>query len=144
GWYILLSWHVPPDGIFLTPIRCYLMTGAVLAFAAYWGVLVASPLASRLNRFTPQLLDFAAASALGVTVILKPDHMAISLDALFRNLTRLPEWTFAAIFIVGLWAVVMFLPRPPFFTVFSHGIPFALTMIVVLVAARPPYRFSVN
>jgi hypothetical protein len=145
-WYAVMASEMSPTSEFLTPARCYLLAGVILAVFGYVALSRVPGLGflARLNRWMPALVVLACVAALAAAFALRWTHMATSADAWQYCLTRTPYWQGVWPVIVGFAALGLLLPAPPHRWVFVIGVPAHMALILLLAWSRDPYYVGIG
>jgi len=143
GWYEVLAQHLPAQGDFLTPSRCRMVWGAMLAFLG-WYALGKYRLVALVNRSLPALIGGIFLVAVVVAFALRWDHMLESVRSWGINLFATPYWGGLWIGVVFLCVLSAFLPSPRFRHPFVIGVPVYFAFVLLLALFRAPYHAYVD
>jgi len=142
-WYEVLARHVSLDGAFLTPGRCRMVSGALVAFWLYW-LASRAAIVRAINRFVPAAVAAACFIALAVAFAWQTRHVAGSARNWLHALRTLPYWAYTWYGIAGLLVLGCFLPRPSFHHAFVVGIPVFLGFVLLLAVEPHSYGSFVD
>ncbi len=145
AWLARLAASVPVDSPFLSSSRALALAAATAACFAAWVLAGAAPL-RRAAAYLPGLTAALVVTALAAAFVLRPAHMATSLDALAADLfgLELGAWGITWWAVAACAVLAFFLPPLAAGRSLFLAVPLAAAVTLLLAVPRAPYRVGMG
>jgi hypothetical protein len=142
GWYVVLEQTISFEGKFLKPT---VSLGIILCMLAFGGLVVLTGIRKIERLLLPKLPQAMLALLVlfvAASFALAPEHMWISLTAIYQNTFFDGLWSATWYILIPLLLAALWLPRFGFEEIFSYSIPLFMFLVIGLVFGRSPYHLA--